>query len=84
MNQKRKVEIRKLFGLYLKNRRENILKIKSVRQLSFNSNIDHSKLSKIEKGLIDIRFDTLVEIAKTYEIDFDKLFDFKIPFWNEE
>jgi hypothetical protein len=54
MDSNKKENIRKLFGSYLKNRREKILKVESVRQLSFSSNLDPSKLTKIEKGLIDV------------------------------
>ncbi|HMJ48245.1 MAG TPA: hypothetical protein VK498_13010 [Ferruginibacter sp.] len=84
MDSKKKEEIRKLFGAYLKKRREKYLKIESVRQLSFTSNLDHSKLSKIEKGLIDIRFDTLLEIALTYKLSPKQIFNFRIDFWKDE
>ena len=84
MDSTKKENIRKLFGSYLKNRREKILKIESVRQLSFSSNLDPSKLTKIEKGLIDIRFDTLMEVALTYKLNPKQLFNFTIEFWNEE
>jgi transcriptional regulator with XRE-family HTH domain len=84
MNSKRKKEIRKLFGAYLKKHREEVLKTESVRQLSFSSNLDSSKLSKIEKGKIDVRFDTLMEIALTYNITPSQLFDFEIDFWEKE
>lgn len=79
----RKKEIREAFGEYLKRQREEVLKIKSVRQLSFDSNIDSSKLTKIEKGLINIEFDTLIEVAITYKIEKKKLFGFVIEL-NEE
>lgn len=84
MNNRRKKEIRKLFGAYLKKRRETVLDIKSVRQLSFYSNLDQSKLNKIEKGLIDFRFDTLIEIALTYKLKLSEIFNFDINFWNDE
>jgi hypothetical protein len=84
MTVKRKKDIRKLFGEFLRKRRENDLKIKSVRQLSFDSTLDQSKLTKIEKGQIDFRFDTLVELAKTYRLPLNKLLNFDIPFWNED
>lgn len=84
MDSKRKEKIRKLFGAYLKKRREDFLKIDSVRQLSFSSNLDQSKLSKIEKGLIDFRFDTLIELALTYKLSPKQLFDFSIDFWKED
>lgn len=84
MDSKKKEEIRKLFGSYLKGRRENFLKIESVRQLSFSSNLDASKLSKIEKGLVDLRFDTLMEVALTYKLTPKQLLNFHIDFWKEE
>lgn len=84
MTDKKKKEVRKLFGAYLKNRRESILKISSVRQLSFSSDLDASKLNKIEKGLLDFRFDTLLEIAITYKLKPHEIFNFSIPFWTEE
>lgn len=84
MDAKKKKEIRKLFGEYLKKRREEYLKVDSVRQLSFSSNLDQSKLSKIEKGQIDFRFDTLLEIAITYKLRPKQLLDFPISFWRED
>lgn len=84
MDDKKKKEIRKLFGAYLNKRRREYLKIDSVRQLSFTSTLDPSKLSKIEKGLIDIRFDTLMEVALAYKLRPRQLFDFPISFWNDE
>jgi hypothetical protein len=84
MTSKKKKDIRKLLGEFLKNRRVNELKIKSVRQLSFDSTLDHSKLTKIEKGLLDFRFDTLIELAKTYRLPLNKILNFEIKFWNED
>jgi len=84
METRKKQKIRKLFGSYLKTRRENVLEIKSVRQLSFSSNLDYSKLNKIEKGLVDIRFDTLVELAITYKLPLKDLLNFEIDFWKED
>ena len=84
MDSKKKENIRKLFGAYLKKRREEFLRVDSVRQLSFTSNLDVSKLTKIEKGLIDIRFDTLMEVALTYKLTPKQLFNFTIDFWNED
>jgi len=84
MTLKRKKEIRKLLGAYLKRHREEVLKIESVRQLSFSSNLDQSKLSKVEKGNIDIRIDTIVEIALTYRLKLKDIFNFEIEFWERE
>ena len=79
MNDKKKKEIRLLFGAYLRQRREEVLGVRSVRQLALQHRYDQSKLSKVEKGLVDIRFDTLVDIAQVYQLTLDKLFDFPIP-----
>jgi predicted transcriptional regulator len=68
MDTKTKEQIRRQFGEYLQRHRENVLKIKSVRELSFTSNIDNSKLSKIEKGQVNFGFDNLLEIAVTYRL----------------
>jgi len=84
MNIRKKQKIRKLFGSYLKSRREDVLEIKSVRQLSFTSNLDYSKLNKIEKGLVDVRFDTLIELALTYKLSLNQLLNFEIDFWKDE
>jgi len=84
MISKKKKEVRKLFGAYLKKRRETVLGIKSVRQLSFSSNLDQSKLNKIEKGSLDFRFDTLLEIALTYKLKLSEIFNFDVSFWNDE
>ena len=73
-----------MLGSHLKWHRENILLVDSVRRLSFSSNIDQSKLSKIEKGQVDIRFDTLIEVAITYKLKPSELLDFKIDFWEKE
>ena len=78
MDAKRKEEIRILFGKYLEKHRKEVLKIKSVRQLSFSSNLDNSKLSKIEKGLVNFEFDTLIEIAITYKLTKKNLLGFAI------
>lgn len=84
MDNTRKKEIREKFGAYLKSHREEILKVRSVRQLSFSSNIDASKLTKIEKGLVNIEFDTLIEVAVTYKIEKKKLFGFVIELLEDD
>jgi hypothetical protein len=85
MDTKRKIEIRKQFGQYLQSHRENVLKIKSVRELSFSSSLDNSKLSKIEKGQVNFGFDNLVELAVTYKLSKKDILGFGIKlFKNEE
>jgi hypothetical protein len=78
MDTKTKEEIRKQFGEYLQRHRENVLKIKSVRELSFTSTIDNSKLSKIEKGQVNFGFDNLLEIAVTYKLTHKDILGFAI------
>ncbi|OQP44250.1 hypothetical protein A4H97_33395 [Niastella yeongjuensis] len=78
MDTKTKEQIRKQFGEYLQRHRENVLKIKSVRELSFTSNIDNSKLSKIEKGQVNFGFDNLLEIAVTYKLSHKDVLGFAI------
>jgi len=84
MTEKKKKEIRKLLGKHLSNHREKVLKISSVRQLALTSNLDYSKLIKIEKGLTDIRFDTIIELAVTYKMTPKTLFSFPIEFWKKK
>ncbi len=84
MNATRKKDTLKLFGAYLRHRREKVLLVPSVRQLAMDSNLDHSKLSKIEKGMINMRFDTLLELAIAYKMHPRELFQFPIDFWEEE
>lgn len=79
MDAKKKEQIRKQVGAFLKKRREEELQL-SVRQLSLSSNLDHSKLVKIEKGLVDFRFDTLLELATTYKIQPRDILNFDIEF----
>lgn len=83
MNLKQKKDIRVRLGDLLKKRREE-LGYPSIRGFSFKNKIDHSKLTKIEKGLINLRIDTLMEVALAYEIHPSKLFNFDIPFWEDE
>lgn len=79
MRKKSTKNIREQFGDYIKNHRENILGEKNLLLFSYNSNLDNSKLGKIERGEIDIQFDTLVEVARTYKLD-EMLFGFKVIF----
>jgi predicted transcriptional regulator len=79
MDATQKEQIRKTVGAFLKKRREEELQL-SVRQLSLSSNLDHSKLVKIEKGLVDFRFDTLIELAITYQVQLRVMLNFDIDF----
>jgi transcriptional regulator with XRE-family HTH domain len=56
----------KRLGLNIKKLRE--AKGLSFRELSYACEIDHSKISKIEKGQINITFTTILQLAKALEI----------------
>lgn len=65
----------KLFG-------ENIGKIRSeqklsLRQMSQNCDIDHSDISKIEKGERNIQLTTILQLAKGLDKTPKELFDFE-------
>ncbi len=53
-------------GLNIKKLRE--AKGLSFRQLSYACDIDNSKISKIEKGLVNITFTTILQLAKALEV----------------
>lgn len=55
------------FGLHIKKLRE--AKGLSFRELSYACDIDNSKISKIEKGQINITFTTLLQLAKALELN---------------
>jgi transcriptional regulator with XRE-family HTH domain len=56
----------KKLGANIKRLRE--MKNLSLRQLSYACDIDNSKISKIEKGQINITFTTILQLAKALEI----------------
>lgn len=70
--------IRKKFGAYLKKHREEVLRENNLLVFSYSSDLDNSKLAKIEKGEIDFRFDTLIEIARTYKLAGENILGFKL------
>ena len=64
----------------LKNLGANIKKLReakglSFRELSYACDIDHSKVSKIEKGHINITFTTILQLAKALEVPPSKLLE---------
>ena len=62
------------FGAHLeKLRRERGL---SLRELSYACSIDNSKISKIEKGLINITMITILDLAYGLEISPTELLNF--------
>ncbi len=78
MATKSKSNALKEFGSYLKKHRIEVLKEKNLLSFSYSSNLDNSKLGKIEKGEIDMQFETLIEVAKTYKLLDKGLFGFKV------
>jgi HTH-type transcriptional repressor of puuD len=50
----------------------------SYRKLAQKCDIDHSNISKIEKGEVDLRISTIQELAKGLKVHPQELFDFKI------
>lgn len=47
----------------------------SFRELSYACDIDHSKVSKIEKGQVNITFTTILQLAKALEVHPSKLLE---------
>ncbi|WP_295229831.1 helix-turn-helix transcriptional regulator [uncultured Chryseobacterium sp.] len=50
----------------------------SYRGLAQKCDVDHSKISKIEKGEVDLRISTIQELAKGLDVHPQELFDFKL------
>ncbi len=48
----------------------------SLRELSYACNVDNSKISKIEKGKINITFNTILQLAEALEVRVSDLMDF--------
>jgi transcriptional regulator with XRE-family HTH domain len=68
---------------YLKRLGENIRRLRtkkglSLRELSASCTIDHSDISKIENGAVNITFLTLIELAKALEVNPGEIIDFEI------
>ena len=74
LNNNDKKALRK-FGQHLAEIRKD--KGLSLRQMSSACDIDNSKIAKIEKGLINITFTTIVELSLGLEIPLKKLFDYE-------
>lgn len=60
-----KTNLNKL-GLHIKKLRE--AKGLSFRELSYACDIDNSKISKIEKGQVNITLTTMLQLAKALEV----------------
>jgi transcriptional regulator with XRE-family HTH domain len=50
----------------------------SLRRLSILCDIDHSDISKIERGQINMRVGTLIALTKALDIHLKNIFDFEI------
>jgi transcriptional regulator with XRE-family HTH domain len=74
INKKNKLLLTR-FGKHIKSLREQ--KGLSLRELSYACNIDNSKISKIEKGQINITVLTVLELASGLEIPSAELLRFK-------
>ncbi|WP_414649405.1 helix-turn-helix domain-containing protein [Chitinophaga sp.] len=68
-----KLEELKLFGNKLRQLREQ--KGWSLRQMATNCSIDFSNLGQMEKGRVDVRFSTILELAKVLDVTPCELFD---------
>lgn len=69
-------EYLKQFGKHLKSVRE--AKGISQRSLATSCNVDHSHISKIERGEKNITILTILELANALEVKPKKLLDFEI------
>ena len=73
-----KIEFRLAFGKNVEKYRK-ILGL-SYRELAQKCDVDHSNISKIEKGEVDLRISTIQELAKGLRISPKELFDFEFDF----
>lgn len=73
-----KIEFRRAFGKNVEKYRKEIGL--SYRELAQKCDVDHSNISKIEKGEVDLRLSTIQELAKGLKISPKELFDFEFDF----
>ena len=52
-------------------------KMLSLREVEALTGVDHSWLAKFEKGQINFEIDTVINLARNFEIDVRELFVFK-------
>lgn len=71
-----KVEFRLAFGKRVEKFRKSLGL--SYRQLAQKCDVDHSNISKIEKGEVDLRISTIYELSKGLEVHPQELFNFKL------
>ncbi len=75
-----KIEFRIAFGKRVEKFRKKLGL--SYRELAQKCDVDHSNISKIEKGEVDLRISTIQELSKGLEIHPKDLFDFEIQIKN--
>lgn len=71
-----KIELRLAFGKRVEKFRKSLGL--SYRQLAQKCDVDHSNISKIEKGEVDLRISTIYELSKGLEVHPQELFNFKV------
>ncbi len=71
-----KIEFRLAFGKRVEKFRKS--QGLSYRQLAQKCDVDHSNISKIEKGEVDLRISTIYELSKGLEVHPQELFNFKL------
>ena len=70
-----KEEFQKTFGKQIEHFR--VMQNLSYRQLAQRCDIDHSNISKIEKGEINIQLSSIMQLAKGLNIHPKELFNFE-------
>ncbi len=75
MGKEKYIKDLKKFGRRLEQLRT--MKDLSLRDLSYACDIDNSKISKIEKGQINITFTTIVQLAEALEVSVSDLMDYE-------
>jgi len=73
--QKDYTDLQRKFGEHVKQLREGLNL--SLREVSANCELDHSNISKIERGLFNTQLSTIIELAKGLDIPAKKLLDFE-------
>jgi transcriptional regulator with XRE-family HTH domain len=65
------------FGMHLKALRKE--KGLTLRGLALEADMEHSQLSKIERGINNPTISTVLALSKALEISIQQMFDFKFP-----
>ncbi len=55
-----------------------MVNITGICKLAQKCDVDHSNISKIEKGEVDLRISTIQELAKGLDVHPQELFNFKL------